>query len=180
MTRINCIPVQELCRHHLVAEYRELPRVFKLAYKAINKGTAIAVPPTYTLGTGHVKFFYARLEYLSKRHEELVAEMKARGFKPQMENVGAEWKTKIEQIYWNDWKPSEQDMSINRARIEERKPKLKFVREDRGMCRRYYSFSRKLYCECELNNELYVCSKDGEPSHKVADSVEEFNKRLAK
>lgn len=31
MTRINRIPVEELSRQHLVAEYRELPRVFALA-----------------------------------------------------------------------------------------------------------------------------------------------------
>lgn len=34
MTRINCVPVEELSGPHLVAEYRELPRVFALAEKA--------------------------------------------------------------------------------------------------------------------------------------------------
>lgn len=31
MTRINCVPVRELGGKHLVAEYRELPRVYALA-----------------------------------------------------------------------------------------------------------------------------------------------------
>ena len=34
MTRINCVPVEELHQKHLVAEYRELPRVFRLAEAA--------------------------------------------------------------------------------------------------------------------------------------------------
>ena len=34
MTRINCIPVEELSTPHLIAEYRELPRVFALAHNA--------------------------------------------------------------------------------------------------------------------------------------------------
>lgn len=65
MTRINCVPVQELSGPHLVAEYRELPRVFALVRKAALRGS-FSQPETYTLGKGHVLFFYTRLEYLAK------------------------------------------------------------------------------------------------------------------
>ena len=34
MTRINVVPVQELQREHLVAEYKEIVRVFALARAA--------------------------------------------------------------------------------------------------------------------------------------------------
>lgn len=80
MTRINCIPPAELTGPHLIAEYRELPRVFALVKAAIQRGettTDRRNPPAYTLGTGHVRFFYMRLGYLAKRQASLVAEMQA-------------------------------------------------------------------------------------------------------
>ena len=77
MTRINCVPVQELTDAHLGAEYRELPRIFALARAAYLRGelpTDPRNPTEYTLGKGHVRFFYARLGWLRKRFLELVAE----------------------------------------------------------------------------------------------------------
>lgn len=62
MTRINCIPPRELSREHLIAEYRELPRIFALVRAAIARGESPDDPrnPTsYTLGAGHVRFFTA-------------------------------------------------------------------------------------------------------------------------
>ena len=38
MTRINCVPPSELTVQHLVAEYRELPRIFALVRAAIARG----------------------------------------------------------------------------------------------------------------------------------------------
>ena len=38
MTRINCIAPALLNNKHLLAEYRELPRVFGLVKKAIKNG----------------------------------------------------------------------------------------------------------------------------------------------
>lgn len=37
MTRINCVPVTELSQKHLVAEYREIGRVYALAVSAYNR-----------------------------------------------------------------------------------------------------------------------------------------------
>lgn len=122
MTRINCIPPSELSGPHLVAEYRELPRVFALVRAAIARGEAPDDPRNprdYTLGRGHVRFFYARLGYLAQRQAALVAEMKARGYAPQF--------TQTESLldgfppsWCNDWQPTAQAMAINRARIAER------------------------------------------------------------
>lgn len=38
MTRINVVPVSELVDKHLVAEYRELPRIYKAAQKFYDNG----------------------------------------------------------------------------------------------------------------------------------------------
>lgn len=114
MTRINCIPVQELTPAHLVAEYRELPRVFALARPAPD------APPEYTLGPGHVKFFYDKLLYLQKRQRALIDEMIRRGMKPSFTNTDELKQRCLDPTLWNDWRPTEKAMKINRARIAER------------------------------------------------------------
>jgi hypothetical protein len=119
MTRINCVPVEELSRQHLVAEYRELPRVFSLAHKASQR-TTLAQPDAYTLGTGHVTFFYTRLGYLAKRHAQLVAEMLRRGYKPTFTGSLKEAHPDIPEAFWGDWEPTDEALKINRARILER------------------------------------------------------------
>ncbi len=119
MTRINCVPPGELSGPHLVAEYRELPRVFALASKAAQRGS-FSQPDRYTLGKGHMLFFYTRLAYLERRHQELVTEMKRRGYKPSFNGVRREQFPTIPDEFWNDWQPDEEALRLNRQRIAER------------------------------------------------------------
>lgn len=120
MTRINCVPVHELTDKHLGAEYRELPRVFALAQAAYLRGERYDDPrnPTeYTLGKGHVRFFYPRLGYLTNRFYELVGECRARGrtvnfLQPPATSLPAEW--------YQAWQPTSTALSINRDRIQAR------------------------------------------------------------
>lgn len=125
MTRINCVPVGELMGKHLVAEYRELPRVCGLVARHVAAGRSLAdvqrrQPAVYTLGRGHVLFFYTRLLWLSWRHVHLVNEMGRRGYHAQFkENLRVSY-ANIPQEWWDDWEPDDAAMAINRARIEER------------------------------------------------------------
>lgn len=119
MTRINCVPVQELSGAHLVAEYRELPRIFALAQKASLRG-GFQQPAAYTLGKGHLLFFYTRLAYLAKRHAELIQEMKRRGYKPSFQGITRSQFPDIPDRFWNDWQPNANALRLNRARIEAR------------------------------------------------------------
>ena len=136
MTRINCVPPEELCAKHLVAEYRELPRVFGLVLKSQEKGfgpSDIDMPTNYVLGKGHVKFFYDKLTYLSLRFRSLCREMEQRGFVVNFNNqhlgegLGVVW--------WNDWKPDQRALVLNRERIsvrlEEMELKNKLKEEQR-------------------------------------------------
>lgn len=99
MTRVNCVPPEELTRQHLIAEYRELPRIFGLVRAAIARGenpNDKRNPPTYTLGTGHCRFFYNKLLYLKVRQMSLMEEMAERGYivnfqPPSIAEFGAEW-----------------------------------------------------------------------------------------
>jgi len=119
MTRINCVPVEELSGPHLVAEYRELPRVFALAARAAVRGAHIS-PPAYTLGKGHLLFFYTRLGYLARRHAELVREMYRRGYKPSFAGVQRADFPDIPDACWQDWNPTPEALLTNRQRIAER------------------------------------------------------------
>ncbi len=119
MTRINCVPVAELSRQHLVAEYRELPRVFALAGRARAAGRMDG-PAEYTLGTGHMRFFYTRLGYLADRHAALVAEMKRRGYQPSYAGVRRADYPDIPDDCWGGWTPTPEALALNRARLIER------------------------------------------------------------
>lgn len=120
MTRINCVPVAELSRQHLIAEYRELPRVFALAHKAYDARRKVVAPAAYTLGAGHVKFFYQRLGFCRRRFGELREEMLSRGYSPKYDGapivtVPSDWHA--------DWEPDSTAIAINRQRILERTAK---------------------------------------------------------
>ena len=70
MTRINAgIPPAQLTGKHLIAEHREIKRI----PNAIAKGryNLKTAPKEFTLGTGHVSFFYTRLGYLKQRYIDL-------------------------------------------------------------------------------------------------------------
>ncbi|GAB1363275.1 pyrimidine dimer DNA glycosylase/endonuclease V [Rhodobacter sp.] len=122
MTRINCIPPHELSPAHLIAEYRELPRIFGLVRAAISRGETPddpRNPEEYRLGAGHVRFFYPRLGWLLARQVALVAEMRARGYAPGFDapqdliaGIPPEWQA--------DWQPTPEALAQNRARIAAR------------------------------------------------------------
>lgn len=126
MTRINVVPPSELTREHLVAEYREIVRVFALVRNAQNKGInkfnfrqKYKQPTEYTLGTGHVLFFYDKLQYILKRYHSLIEEMIVRGYSPNpistselCEGINKEW--------FGDYIPTVKALQINRERIEKR------------------------------------------------------------
>lgn len=119
MTRINCIPAAELAREHLVAEYRELPRVVALANAAWKRRETFErfIPAAYALGPGHVRFFHNKMAWVRCRFAELVEEMLTRGYNPTFRElpditVGPEW--------MGEWTPDAAAQALNRARIRER------------------------------------------------------------
>lgn len=126
MTRINCVSPKTLCQQHLVAEYRELPRIFGAVRKAIERGERPndeRNPPTYRLGKGHVRFFYPRLQYLADRQADIVREMKERGITVNFEAPTRAQYDDIQDEWFGDWTPDADAIAINIARINERMPK---------------------------------------------------------
>lgn len=97
--------------------------MFALAQAAYNRGelpTDKRNPKDYTLGTGHVRFFYPRLAYLKKRFALLVEEMQRRGFKPNHLTTPP---VRVPNEWFTDWEPDVKAMKINRERIALRMPK---------------------------------------------------------
>ncbi len=123
MTRINLIPVQELTRQHLIAEYRELPRIAAAAAKAFSRPgfKSTDIPPTYRMGKGHVTFFYNKGEWLARRFAMLVQEMIDRGYQ-----VNYPWyPEELHPLEWmNDWEPSEKEVKISQQRVSQRRMEI--------------------------------------------------------
>ncbi|MFZ4411468.1 MAG: pyrimidine dimer DNA glycosylase/endonuclease V [Bacteroidales bacterium] len=122
MTRINVVPVSELSQLHLVAEYREITRLPKnLSTSLARKGKKFElkeIPEQYTLGTGHVKFFYSKMLFLEKRFDSLVAEMLRRGYNPTYRDSSIF--ANCDKQFYNDYVPTPEAIEINKARILER------------------------------------------------------------
>ena len=116
MTRINVVPVQELCDKHLLAEYRELPRIFTCAREPL---PGERFPTEYTLGAGHMKFFYDKLAYLKDRFYELVSECRKRGFNVAYYEAPVHYILKPRSLL-KGYTPTPEALEINRARIAER------------------------------------------------------------
>ena len=122
MTRINCIDPELLNDKHLIAEYRELPRIFNLIRNANERNESPydqRNPRQYVLGTGHVRFFYNKAKWLVERQKSLIAECLKRGFNVQytdtsnlLDNVPPTWQ--------GDWHPTNADKELNIRRINDR------------------------------------------------------------
>jgi len=97
MTRINVVPVEELCDQHLFAEFRELTR--------IPNGIA----------SGKLQ---DKLAFLKKRYCQLHKELLHRSY-----DVTFIWPDDLPKYaIWNDYVPDDSALWINRERINERMP----------------------------------------------------------
>lgn len=122
MTRINLIPPQELSVKHLVAEYREITRLPKNLEKSLSRKSKpfhmSEIPAEYTLGKGHVMFFYNKMQFVQERFELLVAEMLKRGYNPTYRDSSIFVPKSM--IFYNNYTPTEKDIQLNKQRIQER------------------------------------------------------------
>ena len=97
---------------------RDSPRVYALATAAHARGEdPRAMPDRYVLGPGHVRFFYARLGYIVRRHRELIAEMLRRGYNASYRVV---LMPEVPDDWCQDWEPTEAAVAANIDRIKAR------------------------------------------------------------
>lgn len=121
MTRINLIDVELLSDQHLIAEYRELPRIYGDVRELLSKGKSVRdvkFPSSFVLGRGHMTFFYDKLEFLVKRQKRIIDECLTRGTKIQftepmdISDIPVEW--------CNDYTPRNDEVRLSNSRLIER------------------------------------------------------------
>lgn len=118
MTRINLTEVSTLADQHLMAEYRELPRVFGAVRERLAKGHKFDdIPKDFRLGSGHVKFFYDKIGFLFLRQNEIINECFKRGIKITNTHVDTH---DIPLCFMNDYNPSPADIALSQARLDEK------------------------------------------------------------
>jgi hypothetical protein len=116
MTRINVgIHPKELPSKLLLAEHREIKRVPNVV--ASGRYSMTGQPRQFTLGKGHVKFFYDKLLYLRKRYVALNEECYERGFNVQ--DYRSAWND-VPSKMMGDYVPTETDRSLIVDRIRQR------------------------------------------------------------
>lgn len=120
MTRINTgIRAKELPDKLLLAELREIKRIPNVIRQG--KYNMKGQPEEFTLGTGHVKFFYDKLEYLLNRYNELRWEALYRGF--NVSDWSDAWNGVPNELM-NDYDETDRDRQLLIERIEEKGFKL--------------------------------------------------------
>ena len=118
MTRINLsVPPSKLINSHLLAEHREIIRIPNCVKKG--RFSMKGQPENFTMGTGHVKFFYDKLLHLKNRYEEIYAECLKRGF-----NIGYFGTAfdGVDSSMMNDYKPTTLDREVIKVRLVEKDP----------------------------------------------------------
>lgn len=116
MTRINVgIPPSELSTKHLIAEHREIKRIPNVVRSG--RYSMAGQPPQFTLGKGHVKFFYDKLLYLKNRYDEIHGECLSRGFKATDFSSAFEG---LPDAVMGNYSPTEADARLIRERIASR------------------------------------------------------------
>ena len=119
MTRINLVPPRELSDQHLLAEIRELPRIFSHVQKYGVHPEKI--PKKFTLGKGHVLFFTDKFLFLFRRYMKLYKEYvynRKFNLSYNYNDVFDKYNNIIMHSY--DWKPTQEDIELSRARIQEK------------------------------------------------------------
>ena len=123
MTRINAsIRPAELSNSMLFAEYREICRI----PNTIKSGRAVVkdIPKTFKLQSQHVKFFYDKILYLSKRSDALYQECLRRGINAQ---DYSDCYKDIPPHLFNDWQETKESRELLKERINLRLTESKQV-----------------------------------------------------
>lgn len=125
MTRVNLVPVEELADQHLFAEFRELKMVPKSLRRSIAAhGLEVVlrrIPAEYTLGAGHVSFFYDKGLFLQQRYSRIRHELRKRGINfNEAALLDPDRVFELDPRLRRDYTPTPAAVRVNRSRIEER------------------------------------------------------------
>jgi len=125
MTRVNLVPPSELKDQHLFTEFREIKMVPRALERSLRNHSTQEVlktiPSTFTLGKGHVLFFYDKGAYLRRRYQLIRMELRRRGI-----NFNEDSEFDPNGVYYRvtefdgNYVPTQAAMRTIRARIAEK------------------------------------------------------------
>ena len=122
MTRINLVHVEDLADQHLFAEWREIKmipaKLKKLQETKLGWVIMADVPVSYTLNTGHVRFFYDKMIFLHTRYIQLTDELHKRDYNIAYHDPYSIFIEGIVPEMQNPlWEPTLPEVAINVERI---------------------------------------------------------------
>lgn len=79
-------------------------------------------PSKYVLGSGHVTFFYDKLNYILKRYHTLAEEMRDRGYTVN-QIPDEDLKSGIPEEWMGEYYPDHEAIGLNIVRLKARMPK---------------------------------------------------------
>ena len=138
--RLNCgIPVENLSDEHLFAESRELKMLPSL-YKRIGI-TKSKIPQKFTLGKGHMLFFYLKHNYTLSRYKLVLNECIKRGIKVKDES----WRWEVYEGIKDNWieEGFEKELLIERI-----------IEKTKSSPKKYFHYNHKRISKDELINIL--------------------------
>lgn len=120
MTRINTIHVRLLADQHLIAEKKEINQLAGQFLKSFRspKFNYSALPKAFTLGIGHVSYFYPFGAYIRNRYNEVFEECIRRRINAT-NDFNDVWKDKGV-LYNRNYTPTEKAIQDIKDRIKER------------------------------------------------------------
>lgn len=121
MTRINVgIDPKELPDKLLLAEHREITRVPNAVRRQLDLDASQRrawVPQRFSLGKGHVRFFYNKLGYLRRRYARLYKECEERGMRVTAKHEAFDG---LPTVVMGDYSPQPRDRQLVVERIYDR------------------------------------------------------------
>lgn len=136
MTRINLVNPNHLTDKHLLAEYRELPRIFTAVHKLVYTPNprvgdgwtklmnSSRISESYRLGSGHVIFFYNKLPYLLERYREIYYVLRTKRNFNLDRNLCDSVRVKATDLInslrldmLHEWEPSPEEIYLNMSRL---------------------------------------------------------------
>jgi deoxyribonuclease (pyrimidine dimer) len=122
MTRVNLVSPADLADQHLFAEWRELKMIPAKVRKNLDNSVPMDnLPDRYTMSTGHVRFFYNKMDWLYRRHKKLTAELVSRKFALSDYDPFLGFIYDIpRELRDSEWYPTKEDIQLNINRISER------------------------------------------------------------
>lgn len=121
MTRVNVgIDPEELSNQLLIAELREIKRIpncIKVGRFNLNN-----IPERFTLGSGHVSFFYNKIGYLKSRYEKLYEQAISRNLNVQNFSDSFEG---IDEYFMGNYVETNRDREILLKRFAEKGHELR-------------------------------------------------------